>query len=103
MKAFLCCVHKTLSQELLPMYNETIRVPQLTAVILFRDVIWHKAYCTAPSNSTALCYYLSVNNIIYTHPQIVPHVLLFSLISALVLPYSGKVWRIWRIIRDSPN
>ena len=26
------------------MYNETIRVPQLTAAILSCDVIWHKAY-----------------------------------------------------------
>ena len=40
MKAFLCCVHETLARTPLPMYNETIRVPQLTAAILFRDVIW---------------------------------------------------------------
>ena len=27
------------------MYNKTIRVPQLITAILFRDIIWHKAYC----------------------------------------------------------
>ena len=36
----------TLARTPLPMYNEAIRVPQLTAAILSCDVIWYKAYCT---------------------------------------------------------
>ena len=41
----MLCTRDTLARTPLPMYNKTIRVPQLTAAILSCDVIWHKAYC----------------------------------------------------------